>query len=319
MKRICPYCKYNLTVSSVYFCEFCGNSLPENLYSQKADFKRVQRVQVKEKKHTSSKVLKESIKGIFKVISLKSIVVGVLLGVSLSITFFLFFQTGGFSFMSFNKKPQAPATTNYVAETNSQAQETEEEKVYIEMGLGLLSGPFGENNVYEYVPFDTPFYIEFNDVSTLEPYFSFLGGDFFTLEKSLQGKLESNYSAFYLSKGLNNGWVVLAFLTDENIEVREYKTIFTNKIDNVLIISPKASLIDEVLLAKSGVSKNLSQHPMLISIKPTLPPEGQIFILKTSRDGDVVSENLARETLSEDLKSVIEKFNDMKTSYLVIK
>jgi len=34
MKRICPFCNYNLTQASVYFCENCGSVLPDEFQLQ---------------------------------------------------------------------------------------------------------------------------------------------------------------------------------------------------------------------------------------------------------------------------------------------
>ena len=86
-----------------------------------------------------------------------------------------------------------------------------------------------------------------------------------------------------------------------------------------MVISQFPEFIDEVRLARSGISKNLDVHPILISIKSLIPPNGQVFILKTCSEGDGVVEDLIRQTLSDELKLIMTSFRDKETTYLVVK
>ena len=327
MKRICPFCKSELTDSSQYFCEYCGNILPDNLY---LEFEKPQ-LDVTEKgvslNESGVKISEADKKPCSKSpngISIKSVVAGVVLGISISTMLFLIFQTG--ILKDFQKKkiviPKLVVSkTAPTAQNQNKPVTTNNDikKDYLEMGLNLKSGNFGQNDIHTFVPYETPFYIEFNDSSTLDPYFSFLGGEFFTLAESLKGKIQPFYGAFYMKRGLSTGWVLLTFPLDDSIEVGNYKDISTDIVDGVLVISPDPVFIDEVKLARSEVTKNLSLHPVLISTKPVMPKEGQIFMLKTSEDGDIVVEDIFRKTLSSEFKSVLDNFKKGEESYLVIK
>jgi hypothetical protein len=185
--------------------------------------------------------------------------------------------------------------------------------------MGIKSGPFAQYGVRDLVPYESSFYMEFNDTSTLEPYFGFLGGELFTLNENIKENVEPFYAAFYMTKGIRSGWVILTFLKDPSFDVGNYNEIFTDKIDEVLIISLEPVLIDEVKLAKSEVVKNLSMHPSLISMKPFLPESGQILIIKMEKDGEDVIEQLEEDTLSEDFKKILENYLDNQSPYLVIK
>jgi hypothetical protein len=153
----------------------------------------------------------------------------------------------------------------------------------------------------------------------MEPYFGFLGGELFTLNENIKESVESFYTVFYLTKGIKSGWVILVLLKDSSLEIGNYTDIFTDKVDNVLIISSEPALIDEVKLAKSEVIKNLSLHPSLISTKPFLSGTGQVLIFKLKKDGDAVVEKLESDTLSDEFKLILKSYMGQSSPYLVIK
>ncbi|MBW6442112.1 hypothetical protein K0B04_04405 [Patescibacteria group bacterium] len=324
MKRICPSCKSILTLSSVFFCEHCGEVLPESMHFKKSDTAKVIKADSGKSKKICHASIKESLGKFLKMVSLKSVIAGVVIGISISILFFLFFSMDGAGvvrkFTSRLSKNGSIASKNDITPTTQNDQQVEKiEQEVIEIGLGIMSGPFGQFGVRDYVPYDTPLYFEFNDSSTLEPYFSFLGGDFFTLTQNISDKIEPFYVAFYLTKGIKSGWVLLTYPIDSNLEVGTYEDVYADIIEDALVISLEPVLIDEVRLAKSEISKNLSLHPVLISIQNFLPKSGQVFILKNTKDGDVLVEKLERETLSSDFKSIVNSFKDLNVPYLVIK
>ena len=254
-------------------------------------------------------------------IRFSNIIAGILLGVSLSLAFFLLFSPDKLqikipvslgNFVSVDNEVEKPI----VSENQPMPSLPDE---CIEMGLGLGSGAFGQNDVYSYVPYESRVFIEFNDISSLEPYFGFLGGEFFTLVENIRGQVSTSYSAFYLNKGLKGGWVIITFPIADDIELGSLSEVYADKVDDALVISQFPEFIDEVRLARSGISKNLDVHPILISIKSLIPPNGQVFILKTCSEGDGVVEDLIRQTLSDELKLIMTSFRDKETTYLVVK
>lgn len=327
MKRICPFCKSELTVSSHHFCEYCGNTLPDDIHLEveKPQLEIVEKdVFLDDRGVKISNADKEPPSKFQTGISIRSAVAGIVLGISISTMLFLIFQTGILT--DFQKKkiivPKLVVSKTYPAVQNQDkpaAQNTEVKKNYLEMGLNLKSGNFGQSDIHTFVPYETPFYIEFNDSGTLDPYFSFLGGEFFTLAESLKGEIQPFYGAFYMKRGLSTGWVLLTFPINDSIEVGSFKEISTDTVDGVLVISSEPVFIDEVRLARSEITKNLALHPTLISIKSIMPKEGQIFLLKNSKDGDIVVDEVIRKTLSEEFKSILENFKKGEESYLVIK
>jgi hypothetical protein len=146
-----------------------------------------------------------------------------------------------------------------------------------------------------------------------------LGGEFFTLSEILRDNVKSSYSAFHIKKGADSSWVIIVFPNDKSFQVREFENIFTDLVDDALVISSKPALIEEVKMVKSEISKNISMHPLFISAKPFIAYEGQVFMLKITSDADIVIDNVIRETLSDDFGLIMKSFRDSEKSYLVIK
>jgi len=310
MKRICPVCKKTLTSSSVYFCEHCGNTLPPELqlkpFGDNVVRKVINRkVKVKKEPFDLSKIG----------ISTRSVVVGVLLGIALSLVFF--------QVLNLMSKPKPSIKVNVPSNVNDRTKEKEnidDSNNVVETFSDVKSGDFGQNDIYSYVPYDSSLYFESNDSSTLGSYFSFMGGEFFTLYENIKGSLQPSYGAFYLTKGLKSGWVIISFISDGIGNSKDYDSIYTKYLTgNALVISQEPVLIDEVTLSKNGISKSLSVHPYLISIKDSIPKSGKEFILKVSKDGDASLENLIKSTLSDEFKNMLIKFRGSNSSYMVIK
>ncbi len=324
MKRICPFCKYGLTSESVYFCENCGSVLPEDMRTIGKDsvvedrdrtaFSKNGGHVIKTKKISGKNFRKKRRERSDLPVLLFGFVLIVIMVIFLvnQRTDFIgnFFEKGG-------KRESVSKDITFELQKNNQRDKTEENSV--NLGLNLNSGAFGQNNVRDYVPYDIYFYTEFNDSSTLNPYFSFLGGEFFTLTENLKEDIQSFYSAFYTKKGTKEGWVILVFPKDTSLQMRTYQSISTDLIDDVLVISSEPDLVEGVKMAKSGISKSLSLHPLLISAKPFLPEEGQVFMLKINADADIVIDNLIKDTLSDEFRSVVKNFRDSGKSYLVVK
>lgn len=311
-------------MSSVYFCEGCGSILPEDLRLNSLDHKNIRKIQSKNRDRETLNLIKQGFSNFSSLISVRSVVIGFVLGLMVSSVFVLIFRTG---FLDYYLKITGPKSSDaHVVTTDSSrtslddAQNPSTQQTdYINLGLGIKSGSFDQHEVRGYVPYEASFYMELNDTSTLEPYFGFLDGEIFTLNESIKDNVEPFYSAFYMTKGVRSGWVILLFLKDLSVDVGNYNTILVDNIDNILIVSLEPSLIDEVKLAKSEVVKNLSMHPSLISMKSQLPDSGQIFIFKFKKDGDGVVEELENDTLSEEFKMVLKNYIDLGTPYLVIK
>lgn len=329
MKRICPFCKSELTASSHHFCEYCGNELPEELYlkpeepvSGKTPSPYSEGVKISEKPVKKDTTLNKVSRGI----SIRSVVGGILMGMSISTMIFLILQTDFLKTLSNKANVKTPDTVK-VQKSNENSEVTKpdnsSETIVKDnsqsLGLNLQSGIFGQNDVYSYIPYDFSLYVEISDPETFDPYFSFLGGEFFTLAESLKGKIESSYSAFYMKKGLSSGWVLIAFPSDNSLEFSGYKDITVDIEDNVLLISYEPELIDQVKLAKSEIEKNMSVHPSFVSVRNIISKEGQVFLLKKPGDGDIVLDEIIRNTLSEEFKSILTIFRESEDSYMVIK
>ena len=323
MKRICPFCNYNLTPTSVYFCENCGNALPDEFQLQSVgsvfenrEISKEDKEKKKSRDLKNSSNYKQTKNNREKLILL---FVAVCFVMALGVLIFLLIRDMGFFNSNFfeNKSVSSPKET---AQNEVQIQkENSAEDNCLYLGLNLSSGSFWRNNVLSYVPYDADFYIEINDASTLNSYFSFLGGEFFTLSEILRDNIKSSYSAFHIKKGADSAWVIIVFPNDKSFQVRKFEDIFTDLVDGALVISPKPALIEEVKMVKSEISKNISMHPLFISAKPFIANEGQVFMLKITSDADIVIDNVIKETLSDDFRLIMKNFGDSEKSYLVIK
>ncbi len=318
MIRVCPLCKSSLTRSSVYFCEYCGGVLPENLQLEKPQVRTLTDIYVNEKK-SQQKRPRKSIAVPTVSNTTKGIISGILLGISLSVTFFVLMSPRKPTFLQAPNVIDGNKKVNYETTSSTTEPKLEDSGDYLELGLNIKSGDFGKNEIFSYIPYDSKLFIEFSDSSSLISYFGFLGGEFFTLLENIGTDIGPSYSAFYLDKGVKKGWVVVTFPLSDSVSIKSSQEIFADKVDRALVISQFPELIDEVRLARSGVSKSYEVHPVLISIKPLIPVSGQILIFKNGVGGDSVVEDLIRETLSEELKSVMIEFRDIGNTYLVIK
>jgi len=323
MKRICPFCNYNLTPASVYFCENCGSVLPEEFQLQSVgsvfENREISKEDKEKKKnrdlknssnYRQNKNNKEKLILFFVAICFVIALGGLIF---LLIRDIKFFSSNSFE----NKLTSSPKETAQKEVQTQKENSAEDNCLYL--GLNLSSGPFWRNNVLSYVPYDADFYIEINDASTLNSYFSFLGGEFFTLSEILRDNIKSSYSAFHIKKGSDSAWVIIVFPNDESFQVRKFENIFTDLVDDALVISSKPVLIEEVKMVKSEISKNISMHPLFISAKPFIANEGQVFMLKIAPDADIVIDNVIKETLSDDFKLIMKSFGDSEKYYLVIK
>ncbi len=323
MKRICPFCNYNLTPASVYFCENCGSVLPEEFQLQSVGSVFENReISSENKRKNKGKNLKKSFdygKNKNNKEKSSSLFITICFVMALGVLIFLLIRDMGFfNSNSFEDKSVSSSKETARKEVQTQKENSAEDNC-LYLGLNLSSGPFWRNNVLSYVPYDADFYIEINDASTLNSYFSFLGGEFFTLSEILKDNIKSSYSAFHIKKGSDSDWVIVVFPNDESFQVREFENIFTDLVDGALVISSKPDLIEEVKMIKSEISKNISMHPLFISAKPFIANEGQVFMLKIAPDADIVIDNVIKETLSDDFKLIMKSFRDSEKYYLVIK
>ena len=162
----------------------------------------------------------------------RSVVAGVLLGIAISL---LFFQA-----LNLMSKPKPALTVTIPEEVHPQPKEEkiDEDEQVVEGLPSVKSGDFGQNDIYSYVPYDSSFYFESSDSSTLGSYFSFMGGDFFTIYESIKDSLQSSYGAFHLTKGPKSGWVIITFSLDDVEIIRDFDSIHIEQLlDNVLVIS----------------------------------------------------------------------------------
>ncbi len=317
MKRICPFCKSNLHSNSVYFCAYCGNLLPGTLQLKDISFKKSERVIIKKSKRVS-KIQDILLKKISKYATPKHFLMGILFLILVGLGFFLLVKISNSNVSKMLKDGQIVETTENVSSVVVSKENMPVEKNIVKINIDAKSGLFGQRNIYEYVPYDVDFYAEFNDSNTLASYFSFMGGEFFTLTEKLDGNIDSSYSAFFIEKEGRRGWVFIVFPLDETLDYGMYNGLVVSSVDKALVISLHARLINEVVTSKSGVTKNLSLNPAFITLKSSIPVEGKAFILSLTEGGNTVLGELSRSTSSDDLKDIVNNFKKDKFNYLVV-
>jgi hypothetical protein len=316
MKRICPFCKSVLHKNSSFFCSSCGNVLPDELQLKKVSLRNVREMNEAESRLVSlSKSFKGIGKNIFDMVDTKILAIGISLGILIAVCFYLLvrFTLPTFTNLDIDK------ITNGDEKEESIVVSTTKPSNIISLETGIKSGIFGQNKVTEFVPYDVDLYMEFNDFSTFEPYFNFLGGELFTLSESIKDKVNPFYSAFLVTRDGNKYWTFIIFPLEGDLNAGSYSGLTTDNIENFTVISTNEVVIEEVKATKLGTQKSLALNPSFVLIKNTLPVEGKILITTFNDSGKLELENILAKTTSDDIKLIINKFKELKSNFIVIK
>lgn len=195
-------------------------------------------------------------------------------------------------------------------------------KVYknvVTSNIESVSGSLNQFSVVSYVPYDIDFYLEFSDFSRFEEVFGFLGTDYLVLKNSLAGKVYPFYSVFLTKEEGEFIWSLIVFPAEGYAGISgEYETLFMDRIESSVVISPSEDVINHVKDAKSGLARSLNLNPRYISVKSSLPPEGKVFMISLTDDGRNYVSSLDVETTSDAFYSFINAFNMSTEDYLVI-
>lgn len=320
MKRICPFCKSHMQTNSVYFCTSCGNVLPESLQLRNLSFRKsITLVFGKKKKERKSS--KELISKVLKDIPTLYLLLGVLsfLLIIIGFVFLVRYSNSRISEMVENRSNVVTqeSTPNKVLKPSSDSNlKDEKSKGSSETNLNIKIGDFGQNDIYDYVPYDADFYVEVNDTSTLSSYFGFMGGEFFTLVEGIKNNLNQSYAAFFIDNGVHRDWVIIVFPVDKDIDLSSYSKLNVKLVDKALVISNEPGLVTEVSNSKSGIAKSLSLNPLFINMKSDIPKKGKLLLLSLTDEGKSVVTDIVRDTSSDELKSIVKEFESTKSNYL---
>jgi len=323
MKRVCPFCKSDMHANSVYFCVSCGNVLPEGLQLKNLSFKKSEKINLSKSTSTGKKS-KVAFRKKSGIVDLKFVSMGILFVVLVGVGFYSLVKLSDLNISKIANNTQDNNSnisdpSDFMPKENLSTQvELPAEKGVAKMDIKTKSGPFGQKDIYEFIPYDADFYAEFNDPETLEPYFSFMGGDFFTLTENLKGKVENSYSVFFMEKEAKRGWVFVVFPLEEGLSLGVYKDLVIREVEGALIISLQSRLVDEVGTSKAGITKSLSLNPVFITLKPNIPAEGKGLLVSLTENGSRVAGDLMESTSSAELKLIVEAFNKAGSRYLVI-
>ena len=309
-----------MQTNSVYFCTSCGNVLPESLQLRNLSFRKsITLVFGKKKKERKSS--KELISKVLKDIPTLYLLLGVLsfLLIIIGFVFLVRYSNSRISEMVENRSNVVTqeSTPNKVLKPSSDSNlKDEKSKGSSETNLNIKIGDFGQNDIYDYVPYDADFYVEVNDTSTLSSYFGFIGGEFFTLIEGIKNNLSQSYGAFFVDNGAYRDWAIILFPVDKNIDLSSYSKLNVKLVDKALVISNEPGLVTEVINSKSGVAKSLSLNPLFINMKSDIPKNGKLLLLSLTDGGKSVVTDIVRDTSSDELKSIVKEFESTKSNYL---
>lgn len=301
MTRICPNCKSNLDASNSYFCSFCGWKLPDELRTSPRFIRNTKRYIPRKKASSLVNVLTD--------FRFKKAVIGLsLVGLAVFIAFIIF---DNFDFLRGERTPSL-----------KQSDEREKKVLYkntVQSSLEMTTESFNQFGSVTYVPDDASFYFEFSDISMFSKLFSFLNPSYLSLVRSFEDKVSPFFTAFISKQNDTYIWSFVFFPAEGYGGISgEYEDLYIEKVEGVVVITPSEEIITKVKFARTGISKSLSLNSNYISIKSSLPPEGKVFMLSLTGEGNNYVLGLKNSNISREFLEIVQGFEDSGSNYLVI-
>jgi len=269
-----------------------------------------------------SQYLSKSIHSIFKHIidevNPRMILIGVGIGILITVGFYLVARFTIPSITGLNKILKM----EFEEVTQSSESKVEEKKVVsniVELNVSLKTGLFNQKRVIEYVPYDVDLYLEFNGFDSFEPYFNFMGGEVFTLSENIKDKVNPFFSAFLATRDGKQYWTFIMFPTKLDLNPGTYKDFYSEIVGEALVISTNQIVLTDIKSAKAGTMKSLALNSSYVSTRNTIPVEGKMLLFTFSDGGKNAANDLLVKTTSEELKLIIEAFKILDSNYMVVK
>ncbi|MFZ2664020.1 MAG: TFIIB-type zinc ribbon-containing protein [Patescibacteria group bacterium] len=317
MKRICPFCKSVLHGNNVCFCTSCGNVLPDNIQLKDISSRNVREMNdVESHSLNLSKFFKNALKNISSNLDTRILLTGIGIGILVTICFYLLVR---FTLPSFTGLNANETIEEVEKKDKSLVSSPNTPNNILNLSTSLKSGIFGQGGVANYVPHDVDLYMEFNDFSSFEPFFNFLGGEIFTLYENIKENVRPFYCAFLATRDGKEYWSFIFFPLKEDINVGSYSGLVTKKVGSALVVSENDLMIEEVESSKSGTQKSLSLDPSYVLVKNNLPVEGKVFVIALNDANKLKVVNILAKTTSEELKLVITSFKELNSNFMVVK
>jgi len=291
MKRICPNCNKSLSDSEHYFCLSCGHKLGDELINSKNVFgvkihhfmvdakskkKKLRSIFIKSKPKKARKKKKEKVKvnmpGLKRQLKIGFAAV-TLIGVLAVGVIYL------------TKNPPSFNNEEKAVQTNQQTQPVKVENPNIaDLDLNQPNINLANDNIIKYIPYETDFYIIGSDVlGSTQLYF---GGTAQDLVLSQVVDYVEGRFVFMGNKDGASDWILtsIIYLKDKEVEDITFDDVkvegwFIKKVDDVLVITNKEDMIQNVTDSSKGLAKNIAQNPKTRINNIKVPDTGQLSIV----------------------------------------
>ncbi|NMB70207.1 TFIIB-type zinc ribbon-containing protein [candidate division WWE3 bacterium] len=321
MQRTCPACHEKLTTNDHFFCGNCGSVLESALVVNTGASKKIidldkiafQKTKPKKKKIT------EVAKNVVEITNLQGIVIllAVLGFIGLPTYIFLSgLHTDLLQSISLAKKRPSVVTlpaTPKIAQTSGSVK-----------SLPLLSARLGNQTLIPFVPYNVDIIVESGDVYNAIKMLVIKDNYYRELHDVLVPVISEHFVFFAKSDPAGTLWaVVMPLKSDANMSEfsipEKYSWLHLKKIDNFIILSNSAQLVENSIAASSGLEKNINMNPVYVQLRSKVSATGKMsFVAITGEGKNLLSKSLPPE-IPQDLTEILMSHFISNSNYLVIR
>lgn len=321
MKRICPNCNHNLNENEYYFCLSCGHKLEDELIVNAGIFapkitKFVSEPDGKKKRHKLSKKKKKDKIKVRMPGLRKQLIIGfssvVLIGGS----------AVGIIFLT-NNLPKVRKEEEQAVTQQPQTQQEVKELNVIDLSLDQPNINLANENIIKYIPYETDFYIIGSDiVDSAERIYGQLASD--AILSSVEEYVEGRFVVMGNREG--SEWVLttIIYLKDSQVVDLTFENVsaegwFVQKVDDVLVVTNKEEMIQNVTDSSKGLARNVAQNPKTRTDNIDVPKSGQLIFVNVDKETNILKELVDLFNLEPQTREQLEDIINNKPTKFVIK
>jgi len=285
MKRICPDCNKPLEDNNSYFCLSCGNKLEESLIKTDDSFKtKIIEFVIEDPKKKPKKKKEKKIKVKNKNLN-RQLMIGfvTVLTIGLLAVGVIFLTRQDFTKKDKPEEVQIQQTQPKVEKPNS-----------IDLDFPQSNINLANENIIKYIPYETDFYIIGSDV--LDFHVRYFGTD---TPSEILPAITPYVEGRFITMGNKEGsdWVITSviYLVDKKVVDMTFGDIevegkYIKKVDDVLVVTDKEEMIQEVTDSSKGFARNIAQNPKTRTDGVQVPKDGQLIFVDINSEINVLEE-----------------------------
>ncbi|MBN1162225.1 TFIIB-type zinc ribbon-containing protein [Patescibacteria group bacterium] len=300
MNRVCPKCESELGSYDHHFCTSCGTELPEELISKDESFRQVNHLSLSTQSNPDEQ---KNVHGYFN--RLRSslgdrVIVGVAVLLLMLVAFTIYLVVTQATLSA--KRSVAPV---------------ENKSAKVDTGL------MGDEMIAKYVPYEADVYIETADSQLLGRLFLEFDPGYYTLVQDIEKNTKSHTGLYILGLSSEPSMTIIIFPEKEDfgvdgLKLDGYDWLVAREVEKSIVISTREDNISNTLYAKSGLAKNLIQHPKFVTYTKQNIPEGKIIIYTSSSEVKDMLIMLLSKSDSDTIRSILEDYKQTESNFVIL-